>query len=444
IGVEVLGKLLPDFSDEELRDCVTEAYGSQWSDSAITPLKPLGDDYVLELFNGPTSAFKDVALQILPRFMTKTVEANSTGDERVMILTATSGDTGKAALAGFADAPGTGITVFYPEGQVSEVQELQMSTQRGENVAVCAVRGNFDDAQSAVKRIFADRELSERLADDANTVLSSANSINVGRLVPQVVYYFVAYGQLLSQQVINVGDEVEFCVPTGNFGDILAGYYARRMGLPISKLTVASDRNNVLFDFLSTGVYDRNRDFFTTISPSMDILISSNLERMLYYLSEGDTELISSLMKELADTGRYEIPADLKTAIDNIFAGGWADENQVKDAIRECWETNRYVIDPHTACGYHVMTHTEADPLTPRVLLSTSSPYKFPRVVNEALGLDTPASDFACMDALSESTGTTAPKALRALESAEVRFHDVTDIDGMSAYVESVAGKLDR
>jgi threonine synthase len=319
-----------------------------------------------------------------------------------------------------------------------------MSTQRGENVAVCAVRGNFDDAQSAVKRIFADRELSERLADDANTVLSSANSINVGRLVPQVVYYFVAYGQLLSQQVINVGDEVEFCVPTGNFGDILAGYYARRMGLPISKLTVASDRNNVLFDFLSTGVYDRNRDFFTTISPSMDILISSNLERMLYYLSEGDTELISSLMKELADTGRYEIPADLKTAIDNIFAGGWADENQVKDAIRECWETNRYVIDPHTACGYHVMTHTEADPLTPRVLLSTASPYKFPRVVNEALGLDTPASDFACMDALSESTGTTAPKALRALESAEVRFHDVTDIDGMSAYVESVAGKLDR
>ncbi|WP_423773421.1 threonine synthase [Bifidobacterium crudilactis] len=443
IAVEVLGKLLPDFSDEELRDCVTEAYGSQWSDSAITPLKPLGDDYVLELFNGPTSAFKDVALQILPRFMTKTVEANSTGDERVMILTATSGDTGKAALAGFADAPGTGITVFYPEGQVSEVQELQMSTQRGENVAVCAVRGNFDDAQSAVKRIFADHELSERLANDANTVLSSANSINVGRLVPQVVYYFVAYGQLLSQQVINVGDEVEFCVPTGNFGDILAGYYARRMGLPISKLTVASDRNNVLFDFLSTGVYDRNRDFFTTISPSMDILISSNLERMLYYVSEGDTELISSLMKELADTGRYEIPANLKTAIDDIFAGGWADEEQVKNAIRECWDANHYVIDPHTACGYHVMTHTEADPLTPRVLLSTASPYKFPRVVNEALGLDTPASDFACMDVLSESTGTTAPKALRALESAEVRFHEVTDIDGMSAYVESVAERLD-
>jgi threonine synthase len=444
IAVEVLGKLLPDFSDEELRDCVTEAYGSQWSDSAITPLKPLGDDYVLELFNGPTSAFKDVALQILPRFMTKTVEANSTGDERVMILTATSGDTGKAALAGFADAPGTGITVFYPEGQVSEVQELQMSTQSGENVAVCAVRGNFDDAQSAVKRIFADRELSERLANDANTVLSSANSINVGRLVPQVVYYFVAYGQLLSQQVINVGDEVEFCVPTGNFGDILAGYYARRMGLPISKLTVASDRNNVLFDFLSTGVYDRNRDFFTTISPSMDILISSNLERMLYYVSEGDTELISSLMKDLSDTGRYEIPANLKTAIDGIFAGGWADEDQVKAAIRECWGANHYVIDPHTACGYHVMTHTEADPLTPRVLLSTASPYKFPRVVNEALGLDTPASDFACMDVLAETTGTTAPKALRALESAEIRFHDVTDIDGMSAYVESVAERLNQ
>jgi threonine synthase len=254
----------------------------------------------------------------------------------------------------------------------------------------------------------------------------------------------VAYGQLLSQQVINVGDEVEFCVPTGNFGDILAGYYARRMGLPISKLTVASDRNNVLFDFLSTGVYDRNRDFFTTISPSMDILISSNLERMLYYVSEGDTELISSLMKDLSDTGRYEIPANLKTAIDGIFAGGWADEDQVKAAIRECWGANHYVIDPHTACGYHVMTHTEADPLTPRVLLSTASPYKFPRVVNEALGLDTPASDFACMDVLAETTGTTAPKALRALESAEIRFHDVIDIDGMSAYVESVAERLNQ
>jgi threonine synthase len=442
IAVEILGSLLPDFSEKELQDCVNEAYGKQWSDPAITPLKTLGDDFVLELFNGPTSAFKDVALQILPRFMTRTVEADSTGDERVMILTATSGDTGKAALAGFADAPGTGITVFYPEGQVSEVQELQMVTQSGDNVAVCAVRGNFDDAQSAVKRIFADKDLAHKLASSANTVLSSANSINVGRLVPQVVYYFVVYAQLLAQQIINVGDEVEFCVPTGNFGDILAGYYARRMGLPIAKLTVASDRNNVLFDFLTTGVYDRNRDFFTTISPSMDILISSNLERMLYYVSEGDTELISSLMKDLAEKGRYEIPESLKTSISEIFAAGWADENQVKDAIRECWDAHHYVIDPHTACGYHVMTHTEADPLTPRVLLSTASPYKFPRVVNEALSLDTPESDFSCMDLLAQATGTTAPKALRDLESAKLRFHDVTDIDGMAAYVDSFANSL--
>ena len=273
IAQEVLGALLPDFTDEELAQCVRDAYGEQWTDPAITPLKPLGDDYILELFNGPTSAFKDVALQILPRFMAHTAP---TGDpnEKIMILTATSGDTGKAALAGFADVPGTGITVFYPEGKVSQVQQLQMTTQSGANVNVCAVRGNFDDAQSAVKRIFGDHELAKRIDDQANVVLSSANSINVGRLVPQVVYYFSAYAQLLERQVINAGDEVEFCVPTGNFGDILAGYYAKMLGLPVKHLVVASDKNNVLFDFLTSGTYNRKRPFFQTISPSMDILIS--------------------------------------------------------------------------------------------------------------------------------------------------------------------------
>ena len=394
----------------------------------------------MELFGGPTSAFKDVALQMLPRLMARTSAKNG-GAERIMIVTATSGDTGKAALAGFADAPGTGITVFYPEGKVSRVQNLQMSTQEGDNVAVCGIRGNFDDAQSAVKRIFADKELAERL-EAAGTVLSSANSINVGRLVPQVVYYFAAYAQLLRAGAIEAGDAVEFCVPTGNFGDILAGYYAKRMGLPVAKLVVASDKNNVLADFLTTGVYDRNRPFFTTISPSMDILISSNLERMLYYLSEGDTRLISMLMNDLNKWGTYEIPEELLAKIRQIFGTGWADEDQVRESIKHCWDENHYVIDPHTACGYYLLEQMPRDPLTPRVLLSTASPYKFPRVVNEALGFDATGTDFECMDVLAHETGTTAPAALRGLETADVRFKDVVAIDGMEDYVEKAAQAL--
>lgn len=441
IAQEVLGALLPDFTDEELAQCVRDAYGEQWTDPAITPLKPLGDDYILELFNGPTSAFKDVALQILPRFMAHTAP---TGDpnEKIMILTATSGDTGKAALAGFADVPGTGITVFYPEGKVSQVQQLQMTTQSGANVNVCAVRGNFDDAQSAVKRIFGDHELAKRIDDQANVMLSSANSINVGRLVPQVVYYFSAYAQLLERQVINAGDEVEFCVPTGNFGDILAGYYAKMLGLPVKHLVVASDKNNVLFDFLTSGTYNRKRPFFQTISPSMDILISSNLERMLYYMSDKDTRLIQMLMNDLNQWGAYEVPAELLAKIRQLFGCGWADEDQVRAMIADCWQKNHYVIDPHTACGYYVMQQMPRDPLTPRVLLSTASPYKFPRVVNEALGWDASGSDFDCMDVLAEHSGTTAPKALRGLERADVRFTDVVDIDGMPAYVEQAADRL--
>ena len=401
----------------------------------------MGDDYILELFNGPTSAFKDVALQILPRFMAHTAP---TGDpnEKIMILTATSGDTGKAALAGFAYVPGTGITVFYPEGNVSQVQQLQMTTQAGSNVNVCAVRGNFDDAQSAVKRIFGDHELAKRIDDQANVVLSSANSINVGRLVPQVVYYFSAYAQLLERQVINAGDEVEFCVPTGNFGDILAGYYAKMLGLPVKHLVVASDKNNVLFDFLTSGTYNRKRPFFQTISPSMDILISSNLERMLYYMSDKDTRLIQMLMNDLNQWGAYEVPAELLAKIRQLFGCGWADEDQVRAMIADCWQKNHYVIDPHTACGYYVMQQMPRDPLTPRVLLSTASPYKFPRVVNEALGWDASGSDFDCMDVLAEHSGTTAPKALRGLERADVRFTDVVDIDGMPAYVEQAADRL--
>nr|WP_236022608.1 threonine synthase [Bifidobacterium phasiani] len=442
IAVEVLGVLLPDFTRDELRACVGEAYGPQWADPAVTPLRPLGEDWVLELFHGPTCAFKDVALQILPRFMARTTPADGDPDERIMIVTATSGDTGKAALAGFADAPGTGITVFYPQGKVSQVQELQMTTQTGSNVTVCAVEGNFDDAQSAVKRIFGDRGLAGRLASDAHVRLSSANSINVGRLVPQVVYYFSAYVQLVERGAIAPGDEVEFCVPTGNFGDILAGYYARLLGLPVKHLIVASDRNNVLFDFLTTGTYNRRRPFYQTISPSMDILVSSNLERMLYYMADKDTRLIQMLMNDLSQWGAYEVPEDLLARIRQLFGCGWADEDQVRASIRECWERHRYVIDPHTACGYFVMGRMPRDPDTPRVLLSTASPYKFPRVVNESLGLDASGTDFACMDVLARETGTAAPASLRGLETAAVRFDAVTGIDGMAGVVERAAAAL--
>ena len=358
-----------------------------------------------------------------------------------MIVTATSGDTGKAALAGFADAPGCGITVFYPEGKVSRVQELQMSTQEGANVSVCAVRGNFDDAQSAVKRIFADRELADRLAA-AGVQLSSANSINVGRLVPQVVYYFAAYAQLLRAGKIQPGDAVEFCVPTGNFGDILAGYYAQRLGLPVAKLIVASDKNNVLFDFLTTGTYDRQRPFYTTTSPSMDILISSNLERMLYYLADGDCELVAGLMAQLAQ-GSYNVPAELLAKIQAVFGCGWADEDQVAAAIKDCWDRNGYLIDPHTACGYHVLGQVPAAPdAKARVVLSTASPYKFPRAVAGSLGLFCPPDDFACMNVLEKATGTVAPAQLSELQQKPVLHDAVVDIDGMGGFVEQAASKL--
>ena len=399
--------------------------------------------YVLELWHGPTSAFKDVALQMLPRLMARTADsAAEDAPAKIQIVTATSGDTGKAALAGFADAPGVGITVFYPEGKVSRVQELQMSTQEGGNVTVCGVRGNFDDAQSAVKRIFGDIELAEHLAEQG-VMLSSANSINVGRLVPQVVYYFAAYAQLLRAGAIEPGDAVEFCVPTGNFGDILAGYYAKRMGLPVAKLVVASDKNNVLYDFLTTGTYDRQRPFYTTTSPSMDILISSNLERMLYYLSDGNCELVAQLMESLSGEGSYTLPADLLARIQEVFGCGWADEDQVANAIKECWDANGYVIDPHTACGFHVLAEQPAAPdAKARILLSTASPYKFPRAVAGALGLFCPPSDFACMDVLAKATDTTAPEQLSTLQDKPVLHTDVVDIDDMTAYVERAATAL--
>lgn len=449
VACTVLGALLDDYTPEEMRACVQGAYGSWPNGTAnVTPVVGLGEgEWVLELFRGPTSAFKDVALQMLPRLMSC---AAAGSDERIMILTATSGDTGKAALDGFADVPGIGICVFYPEGGTSEIQRLQMVTQEGRNVAVAAVRGNFDDAQSTVKRIFGDAELADRLATRGIT-LSSANSINVGRLAPQVAYYFDAYAQLVIAGSIQMGDELDFCVPTGNFGDVLAGYYAKRMGLPVRTLIVASNANNVLTDFLTTGVYDRNRPFHKTISPSMDILISSNLERLLYYESGGDCELVARLMADLAETGRYEVPADLLARIQETFACGCATDDEARDAIRRVFYEQRYLMDPHTAVAWHVSRNTPKTPGVERVVLSTASPYKFCRDVCDALGLEglAKADDFACMHALEEEAARiglaafeAAPAALASLEGAEVRFNDVLDASHMIDYVERKTGEL--
>ena len=434
----VLGHLLDDFSAEEIAGCVEAAYGKNFDTPAVTPVTPCGEDWVLELWHGPTSAFKDVALQMLPQLMRVSREGDGRG---VMIVTATSGDTGKAALAGFADVEGTGVTVFYPHGKVSDIQRLQMATQSGENVAVCAIEGNFDDAQTEVKNIFADEALRERLAAK-NVVLSSANSINVGRLVPQVTYYFDAYAQLVEKGAVKLGDPVDFCVPTGNFGDVLAGYYAKLMGLPVRKLIVASNANDVLTDFITTGTYDRQRPFHKTISPSMDILVSSNLERLLFYLSDGDCELVASLMADLAEKGSYTVPAELLEKLHETFACGRADDEATRATIREAWESHHVLLDPHTAVAKHVLDGFESDGVV-RVCLSTASPYKFSADVLEAIGESTEGlSGFECMDKLSEVTRTKAPAGLWNLRNAEERFADVVGVAEMNAYVESNATRI--
>lgn len=421
IAAEVLGALLPDFTAEELGQCIADAYGEQWSDERITPLKPLGDDYVLELFNGPTSAFKDVALQILPRFMAHTTPADGDADEKIMILTATSGDTGKAALAGYADLDGIEIEVFYPNDGTSEIQHLQMATQKGENVQVYAVQGNFDDAQTGVKKVLADADVAAEL-EKRGIRLSSANSINWGRLVPQIVYYFYAYFRLAEQGAVEWGKPVDFCVPTGNFGDILAGYYAKQMGLPVGRLVCASNKNNVLTDFLRTGTYDARRTFYKTTSPSMDILISSNLERLLYHVS-GSSEKVAGWMQELSATGKYTVDAETLAKIQQSFAAGYADDADGAAEIKARFDGDHYLCDTHTAVAFRVAETRRTD--APMVVLSTASPFKFPRDVLTALGVEAPASDFAAMAALTAETGAEAPASLRELDKLEVRFKTV-------------------
>ena len=424
-ATSILSRFLPDFTREELHQYVCRAYAPEkFPPKAVAPVVPLDENAsILELFHGPTCAFKDYALQLMPRLL---VEAKKNLGETgvTKILVATSGDTGKAALAGYAGLPGIRIAVFYPNAGTSEVQRLQMATQEGANVAVYAVRGNFDDAQTGVKKVFGDKAIAARLAE-RNIRLSSANSINWGRLVPQIVYYFAAYAQLLKAGKIAFGDKVDFCVPTGNFGDILAGYYAKQMGLPVGKLVCASNQNNVLTDFLSTGTYTAKREFYKTTSPSMDILVSSNLERLLYHVTGSDAE-VAGLMKSLNETGSYTVrPETLKT-IQESFDCGWSSEEQVAGEIRARYEKDGYLCDTHTAVAFHVAAQKKRDGV-PMVVLSTASPFKFPRSVLEALGHTAPENDFEAMRALEEATGRTAPVSLAVLRQKAERFSTVID-----------------
>lgn len=441
-AARVLGCFLTDYTDEEIKGCVERAYGGgKFDDAAVAPLNIMEDDVsVLELWHGPTSAFKDMALQLLPQLLSTALK--KTGEKnQVLILVATSGDTGKAALEGFKDVEQTKIIVFYPENGVSRIQKLQMVTQQGENVAVTAVKGNFDDAQSGVKAIFSDREFNAKL-NEAGVSLSSANSINWGRLVPQIVYYFSAYADLLKAGVIRAGDEISFTVPTGNFGDILAGYYALRMGLPVKKLICASNTNNVLTDFLTTGVYDRNRDFFKTISPSMDILISSNLERLLYHVTN-DAAQVAEWMKSLAENGRYDVGAEVLAKIQATFGCDWADDEKTMETINAVYGERKYIADTHTAVAWDsahkYILQGNAEPM---VVVSTASPYKFNESVLTALGETIEGMDeFQLLDKLQSLNSFKIPAGLAALKNAEVRHSNVVEKTAMPQAVAAFAGQ---
>lgn len=421
LAAEILKQYLTDYSPEFLTSATQQSYGSAFGGKAgaMAPVCP--GTWALELWHGPTCAFKDYALQLMPKLLVE-AKRNLGRTEQTRILVATSGDTGKAALDGYHDVPGVDIAVFYPTGGTSEIQRLQMATQEGTNVAVYAVQGNFDDAQTGVKKVFGDPAVAAALAEKG-VRLSSANSINWGRLVPQIVYYFAAYGQLLRAGEISFGDPVDFCVPTGNFGDILAGYYAKRMGLPVGMLICASNENNVLTDFLSTGCYAARRTFYKTTSPSMDILVSSNLERLLYHITGSDTA-VAGWMQSLNEAGSYTVDKDTLAAIQQSFGCGWASEAEVCQEIRARYEQDGYLCDTHTAVAFHVAAQKKRENV-PMVVLSTASPFKFPRSVLEALGHTAPENDFEAMSALEAATGRTAPASLAALRTKAERFHAV-------------------
>jgi len=430
----VMGLYLDDFNAKELGRFAGEAYSEPgFSHKDIAPLHRLdGKTHFLELWHGPTSAFKDMALQMLPRLLAASMRM--TGETReVCVIVATSGDTGKAALEGFRDVPGTKVLVFYPRDGVSDVQKLQMVSQEGGNVGVVAVEGNFDDTQTGVKAIFSDERLRSELSA-RSCFLSSANSINWGRLVPQIVYYISAYCDLLAGGAIKPGEKVNFCVPTGNFGNILAGYYAERMGLPINKLICASNRNDSLASFFETGVYDKNRPFYTTSSPSMDILISSNLERLLFEMSGKDGKAVSGYMDALSSKGRYEIPAAMSREISRVFAGGRCSEDETMEAIADLHRGHDYLIDTHTAVAYKVLLDYRAGTgdETTSVVVSTASPFKFCGSVLEALGRQVSDDGVVMLDLLSEASGQPIPAPLAALKDKSPRFFESVAQEGMT------------
>lgn len=436
----VMKEFLTDFTEEELKNCIAKAYDSKFDTEEIAPLAKVEDAYYLELFHGATIAFKDMALSILPHLLTTSAKKNQVKNE-IVILTATSGDTGKAALAGFADVEGTKIIVFYPKNGVSRVQELQMVTQKGDNTSVVAIHGNFDNAQSGVKAMFENKELAKKLGE-AGYQFSSANSINIGRLVPQVVYYVYAYAKLLQNEEITEDEEINVVVPTGNFGNILAAYYAKNMGIPIAKLICASNENKVLYDFFQTGTYDRNREFVLTTSPSMDILISSNLERLIYKISGEDARKDTDLMTELKTKGSYAITGEMKANLAD-FAAGYATEEQVAKTIHDVYEDTGYVMDTHTAVAATVYKAYREDSKDDRktVIASTASPYKFAGSVMTAIdpkykGQD----DFKLIEELQKVSGTEIPNAIKEIMNAEIRHSTECDVDQMEQTVKNILG----
>ena len=443
-AVFVLKKYLTDFLVKEIRECAENAYGGGKFDTENpAPLINIDDEYnVLELWHGPTCAFKDMALQILPHLLTKSMQ--KTGEDKtVVILVATSGDTGKAALEGFKDVEGTKIVVFYPSEGVSNIQKLQMITQEGKNVFVSGIQGNFDDAQSGVKTIFTDEKANADFAKN-NCVMSSANSINWGRLVPQIVYYISAYCDMVECGEVELGDKINICVPTGNFGNILAAYYAMRMGLPVNKLICASNANNVLTEFIKTGEYNRNREFHTTISPSMDILISSNLERLLFDLCGNDDKKVSKWMSDLKEKGEYKVTGDVQKKISKLFWAGFCDDYFTKECIFKTYDEYDYTVDTHTAVAIDVYKQYKAETgdATPTVIASTASPFKFNQSVLSALGKDEEIcgkDDFELLDILNRVSGMEIPASLGTLKTKEKRFENVCDktelLDTVSKFI---------
>ncbi len=437
---EVMKLFLTDFTEEELKACINKAYDSKFDTKEIAPLAAVDGAYYLELFHGATIAFKDMALSILPHLLTTSAKKNHVAND-IVILTATSGDTGKAALAGFADVKGTKIIVFYPKNGVSPIQEKQMVTQKGGNTFVVGITGNFDDAQTGVKQLFGDKALAQEM-DAAGFQFSSANSINIGRLVPQVVYYVYAYAQLLKRGEIAQGEQMNFVVPTGNFGNILAAYFAKNMGVPIAKLICASNENKVLYDFFETGVYDRNREFVLTSSPSMDILISSNLERLIYLTAGRDADKNAAFMKALQQQGKYEITADMKAQMADFY-GNYASEQETADTIKAVYEKTGYVMDTHTAVAaavYHKYK-AAADDGAKTVIVSTASPFKFTRSVMNAVDAKYDAmGDFELVDELSRLAGVSVPNAIEEIRTAPVLHDTVCGKEEMKAVVKRFLG----